>query len=282
MQHKTITMNLKPLIAIILFLTIATQAVATEWTNYFIYQMETTTDRLDMPFDYLRPVAHYDCLSFSLENQAYSIMSGLSAYNSVFDYEKLKTESECLSVYLKAKELSDTERNELLTSLLMQGFKSVRIYLKGEEYGKTYDLRDIEMPFFLPVYFEDQSGGNTAFMDNLETMLHIVYEKALQDKWIGSIFLHEVEVGETLYGLAKRYEITQEDILKYNPNLKDSSLQIGQVLTINLYDQHTKNIPKFTSEIDKKENKSILIYLLFGLSILLNAWFIWKFYTKKK
>ena len=115
----------------------------------------------------------------------------------------------CLYI-LKIGKLSDTERNELLASLLMQGFKSVRIYLKGEEYGKTYDLRDIDMPFFLPVYFEDQPGENTVFMDNLETMLHIVYEKALQDKWIGNIFLHEVETGETLYGLAKRYGIPKK------------------------------------------------------------------------
>lgn len=206
--------------------------------------------------------------------------------NSVFDYEKLECEeeyeSECLSVYLKVKKLSDTERNELLASLLMQGFKSVCICLKGEKYGKTYDLRDIDMPFFLPVYFEDQSGENTACMDNLETMFRIVYEKALQDKWLSNLFLHEVEAGETLYGIAKRYEITQEDILKYNPGLQDSPLKVGQVITINLNGKYTKNTPKTVSGTPKKENKNILIYLFFGLSVLLNAWFIWRFYAKKK
>ena len=280
-------MKAKPLISILFFLTIGTKAIATEWTNYFTYQMDTTTERLGYGyFAYLRPMAHYDCLGFSLEGQAYSIMEILKAYNDVFDYEKLKSEgdyeSECLSVYLKTKKLSDVERKELLASLLMQGFKSVQIHLKGEEYGKTYDLRDIDMPFFLPVYFEEQSGENTICMDNIETMFRIMYEKALQDKWISNIFLHEVEAGETLYGLAKRYGITQEDILKYNPILQDSPLKVGQVITINLNGKYTKNTPKTVSETDKKESKNILIYLLFGVSVLLNAWFIWIFYAKKK
>ena len=279
-------MKSKPLITILFFIMIGTKAIATEWTNYFTYQAETTSDWSSMPFEYLCPVAYYDCLSFSLENQAYSIMEKLIAYNNVFNYEKLECEehyeSECLSVYLKVKKLSDTERNELLASLLMQGFNSVRIYLKGEEYGKTYDLRDIDMPFFIPVYFEDQSGENTGCMNNLEAMFRIVYEKALQDKWISNIFLHEVEAGETLYGLAKRYEITQEDILKYNPILQDFPLKVGQVITINLNDRYTKNNPKIVSKAEKKESKNILIYILFGLSVLLNVWFIWKYFLKNK
>jgi hypothetical protein len=138
------------------------------------------------------------------------------------------------------------------------------------------------MPFFLPVYFEDQSGENTGGMDNLETMFRIVYEKVLQDKWISNIFLHEVEAGETLYGLAKRYEITQEDILKYNPSLQDGVLKVGQVITINLNGKYTKNnTSKEVSENNKKKSKDVLIYIFLGVSVLLNVWLFWKFYTKK-
>ncbi len=286
MKTKQYAMKVKLIIIFLFLLTIGTKAIATEWTNYFTYQTDTTTERVDMPFEYLRPVAHYDCLSFSIENQAYSIMEGLKAYNSVFDYEKLKCEedyeSECLSVYLKVKEISNAEKNELLASLLMQGFKSVRIYLKGEEFSGTYDLRDIDMPFFLPVYFEDQSGENTGCMNNLEEMYRIVYEKAMQDKWLSNIIEHEVEAGETLYGIAKQFGITQEDILKYNPSLQNVPLKAGQVITINLNSQYIKNAPNIVSETNKKENKTILIYFLLGMSLLLNAWFIWKLYNTKK
>jgi hypothetical protein len=204
-------MKIKHFITILFSLTIGIKAFATEWTHYFIYQTETTTDRLDMPFDYLRPVAHYDCLSISLDNQAYNIMESLKAYNSIFDYEKLDCEenddAECLSVYLKIEELSYIEKNELLASLLMQGFKSVRIYLKGEKNGAVYGLRDIDMPFFLPVCFNDYSDEDTDCMDNLEAMFRTVLE----------------------------------------PN--------------------------------KKGSTAIVIYLLLGLSILLNIWFVWKFHA---
>ncbi len=279
-------MKIKILIIILSFLSIGTKAIATEWTNYFIYRADTTIDRSDMPFEYLRPVAHYDCLSFSIENQAYSIMERLKAYNSVFDYEKIKCEehyeSECLSVYLKVKELSNTQKNELLASLLMQGFKSVRIYLKSEEYGKTYDLRDIDMPFFLPVYFEDQLGENTGCMNNLENMFRIVYEKALQDKWLSNIIEHEVEAGETLYGIAKHHEITQEDILKYNPSLQNAPLKAGQIITINLNTKYTKDTSKTLLTNEKKESKSIVVYLLLAISVLLNGYFTWKYFLRKK
>lgn len=42
---------------------------------------------------------------------------------------------------------------------------------------------------------------------------------------------YQVEKGDTLYGIAKRYNVSVEDLQRYN-DLKDSNLNIGQVLYI--------------------------------------------------
>lgn len=43
---------------------------------------------------------------------------------------------------------------------------------------------------------------------------------------------HQVQSGETLYGLSKKYVCTVEELKKMNPQLNQSELQIGQVLSI--------------------------------------------------
>jgi hypothetical protein len=277
-------MNIKSLVASLFLFAAVTSARASEWTNYFIYQADTIGGY--MSFEYLRPVTYYECLSFSIENQAYSIMGSLTAYNSVFDCEKLKMEkpceSGCLSVYLKAAKLSNIEKNELIASLLMQGFSVRRIYLKGQEYGVGYSLSDIDMPFFLPVYFEDQSGENTGCIGTLWEMYRIVYEKDLRNSWLNNTIVHEVEKGETLYGIAKRFDITQEDILAYNPVLYSSPLKAGQIITIHMNSERAVKPQKKLLKTGNQESKSIMIYFLLGASVLMNGWFIWKHSVSKQ
>ena len=271
-------MKTKPLITILFLFTIGTKAIATEWTTYFIYQMETTIDRLDMPYDYLRPVAHYDCLSFSLENQAYSIMDRLVEYNAAFGYKNLEDKEGNLYVYLKAKALSKIERQELITSLLMHGFKYVTIVFAGGT-ERTYSKEDIDMPFFLPVYFEDQSLSNDLFIENAWEMIRLAYEADSRYWKEDNTVIHTVEAGETIYGIAKQYGILEDELIENNPEIGISPLQIGQELIIHQNNRPQKNDHKTNNE---NSNPNIALYILLGVSVLLNGWFSWKFCVKKK
>ena len=170
----------------------------------------------------------------------------------------------------------------------MQGFKSVRIYLKGNEQGNRYTLSDINMPFFLPVYFEDASLSDIRSIENIEAMYRILCKKELKNNLYNNVILHEVGAGETLYSIAKYYEVSQEEILKYNPILKNSPLQIGQLLTINLNEDNIikrQDTPQKTGntlpEISEKESTNIVVYLLLDMSVLLNGLFLWEFLDTK-
>ena len=152
-----------------------TKIAATEWTTYICYHEDIMYSMVGNQ-TYLRPVAYYECLSFSLETQAYSIMNRLIEYNSVFDYEKLENkEGGNLQVYLKAKMLSDVECQALIATMLMHGFEYVTIVYAGGKQHK-YSKKDINIPFFLPVYFDDQSSSNDRFIQNACEMIQIAYE----------------------------------------------------------------------------------------------------------
>jgi LysM repeat protein len=48
----------------------------------------------------------------------------------------------------------------------------------------------------------------------------------------GKVFvIHKIDAGETLYGISKRYAVTVEQILEFNPTA-DSGLEIGQILKV--------------------------------------------------
>lgn len=58
---------------------------------------------------------------------------------------------------------------------------------------------------------------------------------------------HEVLAKETLYGIEKKYGITDEDLKKANPSIEKEGLQIGQILVI-----PSKNSSKSTAVIQNK------------------------------
>ncbi len=55
---------------------------------------------------------------------------------------------------------------------------------------------------------------------------------------------HQVEAGETLYGLSKQYEVSVEDIKKHNKELYDRALKEGETIII------PKNIPEDPNHLD--------------------------------
>lgn len=58
---------------------------------------------------------------------------------------------------------------------------------------------------------------------------------------------HQVAPKETLYGIEKKYGVSDEDLKKANPNLEKYGLQIGQILVI-----PSKNSPKAANVIQEK------------------------------
>ena len=267
-------MKAKPLIIFLFLLTIGTKATATEWTTYVCYFVDTTSYYIT----YLRPEAHYECLSFSLDNQAYSIMDRFVKYNPNFNYKKLEDKEGNLYVYLETKSLSKIERQELITSLLMHGFDKVTIVF-GSGTERTYTKRDIDMPFFLPVYFEDQSLSNDLFIENAWEMIRIAYEADSRYWQQDNTVIHFVEADETIYGIAKRYGILEDELIENNPEIGISPLQIGQELIIYQNNKSQKDDCKTSSG---SSNLNIALYILFGVSILLNGLLIWKSYAKKR
>ncbi|MFM2369676.1 MAG: hypothetical protein RL619_1986 [Bacteroidota bacterium] len=69
----------------------------------------------------------------------------------------------------------------------------------------------------------------------------------VQAKPIAKTTIHLVEPKETLYGIEKKYGISDEDLKKANPNLEKEGLKIGQTLVIS-----SKNSPKITTVIQEK------------------------------
>ncbi|MFV8465158.1 LysM peptidoglycan-binding domain-containing protein [Flavobacterium sp. LB1P62] len=70
---------------------------------------------------------------------------------------------------------------------------------------------------------------------------------AVQAKVIVKTATHEVAPKETLYGIEKKYNVSDEDLKKANPTLEKEGLRIGQILVV-----PSKNSPKTTSVIQEK------------------------------
>ncbi len=71
----------------------------------------------------------------------------------------------------------------------------------------------------------------------LELKIPFVEEEAIVDNTQGDntkneFILHTVQPDETLYYLTKKYHVSKDDIVKYNPQLKSGSLTIGQIVKI--------------------------------------------------
>jgi len=267
--------KIKYIITIFLFLTIGTKAFAThEETTHICYIADTVIGRSFMPterLEYLRPEIFWSGYPWNLESKGEFIMDWLADYNSVFEYISVDAEKNHLSVFLRTTKLSEAEHQELIASLLLNGCKSVTIVFSNGN-KRTYTKKDINMPFFIPVSFYDELLYDGLFVHNAIELLQI---------YKANDYKHIVEAGETIYGIAKQYGISQEELIENNPEIANTPLQIGQELIIyqkkelEIYDNQTDNE-------DKSKNCNIAVWFILGISILLNGWFVWKFYAKKK
>ena len=217
--------------------------------------------------EYLKPEIFWGALPYDLEHKGEIIMDWLA-----FEYDSVRAEKTHLSVFLKTTELSEAKHQELIASLLLNGCKYVTIVFSNGT-KRTYTKKDINMSFFLPVYFYDELSDDGFFVRNALELLRI-YETDSHSEYKIS---HIVEAGETIYRISRQYGISQEELIKNNPEIKNTPLQIGQELII------YQKLETYDNQTDSKsKNCNIAVWLLLGISILLNGWFIWKFYAKKK
>lgn len=66
---------------------------------------------------------------------------------------------------------------------------------------------------------------------------------------------HTVAAKETVYGLTKSYGISEEELLKANPDVAKSGLKVGETITIPAKGKVIKADPKIALKEDKKEDK---------------------------
>ena len=77
------------------------------------------------------------------------------------------------------------------------------------------------------------------------------------------IIKHKIKSGESIYGLALKYDLTEKEMYAANPKTKGALLQLGQVVNIpnNKYKEKVKPAKKEKKEqiAEKKEKKDILV-----------------------
>lgn len=71
---------------------------------------------------------------------------------------------------------------------------------------------------------------------------------------------HTVEAGETVYSISRQYDVSQDDLIKWN-DLKSTSLSIGQKLWVNKPDQSTPD-KKQNQESGKTESKEGITHVV--------------------
>lgn len=67
---------------------------------------------------------------------------------------------------------------------------------------------------------------------NKETLSRSIPPKEVPKETFSSAITHKVEPKETLYGIEKKYAVSDEALKKANPELEKGGLQIGQILVI--------------------------------------------------
>ncbi len=81
---------------------------------------------------------------------------------------------------------------------------------------------------------------------------------------------HTVSPGETLYSISKKYEISQDDLIKYNPDAK-AGLQVNDKLVIPItgdsYESSTKKAISFNSHKVQKKETLYSLSKKYGVSV---------------
>lgn len=121
-------------------------------------------------------------------------------------------------IYINGKKAGAVESKEVAANVLTD--------IK-ERYSSKREGAEIEEAVFIENV--DVKPSNTDLQD-------ILNEKEMVEKLCTSgakVTMHKVVAGDTLADLAKFYSVTEEDIMKDNPDVNQKKLEVGSVLKIN-------------------------------------------------
>ena len=66
-------------------------------------------------------------------------------------------------------------------------------------------------------------------------------------------YMHHVKAGETLYAIAKAYNVTEEEIKMYNPELRQNGLQAKMVIGIPFVEEKVESDPVAEPIVETKD-----------------------------
>ncbi|KAB3530204.1 peptidoglycan DD-metalloendopeptidase family protein [Alkaliphilus pronyensis] len=139
---------------------------------------------------------------------------------------------------------------------------SVAIYVNGEEIIQLRDKKTAEevLEELKTPYVDEENQNYTAidFKENVElveifTDAGVIRTKedalSLISKGTDEERIHQVQKGESSWSIARKYDLTVEDIAKANPNINTEKLQIGQEISLIVPKPYISIITKEYAEI---------------------------------
>ncbi|MDE6370805.1 MAG: LysM peptidoglycan-binding domain-containing protein [Duncaniella sp.] len=164
--------------------------------------------------------------------------------------------------------------------------------------GKLYHYYEVapretvySLLYKLDINREEMLRHNPSVADGLKAGMTLFFpvdegegkaqERTVVKQTAGRVITHDVEKGETIFGIARKYNISTEDVISQNPVLKDG-LKAGQTITLTLPDDSADaesvmtvtNVPASAPEvvpvmgyIVKKKETFYSIAVAHGLSV---------------
>jgi LysM repeat protein/ABC-type branched-subunit amino acid transport system substrate-binding protein len=154
-----------------------------------------------------------------------------------------------LSLQIQAQEAPVIQKSKEKTTI-----EGKTYYLHTVKKGET--LFSISKAYGIGV--KEILSANSQAIDGIKTdqvlKIPVLSEKGKSFEKIDSdeFIYHIAQAGQTLYSITKQYSISQEELIKNNPELEVSSLQVGQVVKI----PKNRTVKKDTT-ITKLEKQSI-------------------------
>ncbi len=130
---------------------------------------------------------------------------------------------------------------QLLKIPVITGRNSTDDELKGSgkyiyhtvEKGQTVFYLSHKYKVTKSVIFENNQGSEQQLLEGTIIKIPVdKIEKSPEDTGSNGFVIHKVRSKETLYGLSKKYNVQQKDIIAYNPALKNGVLPVGSFLRI--------------------------------------------------
>ena len=134
-------------------------------------------------------------------------------------------------IYVNGKKVGAVENSEIAAQVLQEIKDSYVSGMEGSEIKEAVIIEKVDVK---------ESNTNLEEVSTKDEMVGILCSDVKNETW------HEVAAGETLTDIAKLYSVTEEDILKKNPNIDKRKLIVGSKLVIE------KEAPILTVKITEK------------------------------